>query len=174
MVAFLNRRRPSRFSGDFAWSWGIEGGRAAIGVSWIHQIGDARVWFALRDAFRIPAHWLLFSTLVNDGRVDLPHGLPRIYFGASLSFVLIGRFLIASLLAMVCIAVLDDSGIIPAANRAWLELAAAHGADEDEVSEGRHFRIAREALTNVVQQARAGNVRVELARGGRVAAGGRR
>jgi len=65
-----------------------------------------------------------------------------------------------------------DTG--PAAHRAWLEFAAAHGADEDEVGDGSHYRIARGALTNVVQQARAGNVRVELVRGGRVAADGRR
>ncbi len=89
---FLNRQRPSRFARLFAWSWLIEGFRAAILLPVVHDLGGwSNEWYSVADVLCFFATWYLLSGCVDLAGVRLPRWLAPVYFLGGIPIVVFNR-----------------------------------------------------------------------------------
>jgi signal transduction histidine kinase/CheY-like chemotaxis protein len=99
---FLYRESRSGFARLVAWSWFIEGIRAAMLLPGIPDTGlGGSLWFEAADQLCLVANACLVAGCAELAGVRLASWLGWVYFGVSSPLILIGRFLAPALLARV-------------------------------------------------------------------------
>ncbi|HEY4301414.1 MAG TPA: ATP-binding protein [Candidatus Didemnitutus sp.] len=105
---FLYRESRSAFARLMAWSWAIEGFRAAMLLPGVPDAGLAgSLWFETADQLCLVANACLVAGCADLAGVRLPRWLGWVYFGVSSPLLVFGRFVAPTLAAHVADIPLD-------------------------------------------------------------------